>query len=92
MDVWTQVPAQAFQEGEWNSKKSQADGANGGTSTGGKNNSKNKDSKEPFISLRKKYKEFCQDFTRQRGDLHLSEAEKQKKNRAICSSVKSFKN
>lgn len=37
---------------------------------------KNKEAKEPFISLRTKYKEFCKNFTRQRGDLHLSEKEK----------------
>lgn len=34
--------------------------------------------KEPFISLREKYKNICEKFVRQRGDLHLSEEEKKK--------------
>ena len=38
---------------------------------------KHKDiAKEPFISLRKKYRNFCEKFSRQRGDLHLSDKEK----------------
>jgi len=38
---------------------------------------KNKEiAKEPFISMRAKYREFCRNFTRQRGDLHLSEEER----------------
>jgi len=35
-------------------------------------------SKEPFISLRNKYKNFCEEFIRQRGDLHLTDEEKKK--------------
>ena len=38
---------------------------------------KHKDiAKEPFISLRNKYRNICENFVRQRGDLHLSEKEK----------------
>lgn len=38
---------------------------------------KHKDTaKEPFISLREKYKDMCKSFSRQRGDIHLSEQEK----------------
>ena len=37
---------------------------------------KNTQSKEPFIALRTKYMKLCQNFTRQRGDLHLTEDEK----------------
>lgn len=38
---------------------------------------KHKDvAKEPFISLRDKYKNICENFVRQRGDIHISEAEK----------------
>lgn len=33
--------------------------------------------KEPFISLRKKYKNLCENFMRQRGDIHLSDKEKE---------------
>ena len=37
---------------------------------------KNSESKEPFISLVSKYSGFCKEFSRQRGDIHLSEEEK----------------
>jgi ADP-heptose:LPS heptosyltransferase len=38
---------------------------------------KHKDiAKEPFISLRTKYSHLCEKFSRQRGDLHLSDKEK----------------
>lgn len=37
---------------------------------------KNKQSKESFIALREKYKNICQNFARQRGDIHLSKEEK----------------
>jgi len=37
---------------------------------------KNPDAKEPFISLRNKYSDFCKNFMRQRGDVYLSEKEK----------------
>lgn len=37
---------------------------------------KNIASREPFISLAKKYKDFGKKFARQRGDLHLSQDEK----------------
>lgn len=38
---------------------------------------KHKDvAKEPFIALREKYKNFCEKFVRQRGDLHLTDIEK----------------
>ncbi|HUT43960.1 MAG TPA: glycosyltransferase family 9 protein, partial [Desulfobacterales bacterium] len=37
---------------------------------------KNPEAKEPFISLRNKYKNFCQEFVRQRGDIHMTEEEK----------------
>lgn len=40
------------------------------------NPDKVKDPKEPFISLNKKYNQFCKEFVRQRGDIHLSEKEK----------------
>jgi len=40
------------------------------------NTKKNSNAKEPFISLRNKYRDFCQEFSRQRGDLHLTEEEK----------------
>jgi ADP-heptose:LPS heptosyltransferase len=32
--------------------------------------------KEPFISLRSKYRQICKEFVRQRGDLHLTPEEK----------------
>lgn len=32
--------------------------------------------KEPFISLREKYNQICKEFARQRGDIHLSDEEK----------------
>ena len=38
---------------------------------------KNKDAREPFISLREKYKEHCKEFARQRGDIHMSSEEKE---------------
>lgn len=34
--------------------------------------------REPFIALRSKYRKFCEQFARQRGDLHLSPEEKQR--------------
>lgn len=34
------------------------------------------EAKEPFISLKNKYQKFCNDFARQRGDIHLSDKEK----------------
>jgi len=37
---------------------------------------KNSEAKEPFISLRKKYEKLCENFTRQRGDIHLTDKEK----------------
>jgi len=40
------------------------------------NTKKNPNAYEPFISLAKKYKDFCNNFARQRGDLHLTEEEK----------------
>jgi ADP-heptose:LPS heptosyltransferase/glycosyltransferase involved in cell wall biosynthesis len=40
------------------------------------NSKKNDKAKEPFITLRDKYRGFGQNFSRQRGDLHLSEEEK----------------
>jgi len=40
------------------------------------NEEKNSDAKEPFISLRKKYEKICQNFVRQRGDIHMTAEEK----------------
>jgi ADP-heptose:LPS heptosyltransferase/glycosyltransferase involved in cell wall biosynthesis len=37
---------------------------------------KNSDSREPYISWRKKYAKFCKEFSRQRGEIFLSENEK----------------
>lgn len=37
---------------------------------------KNPEAREPFIGLVKKYTDFCQKFSRQRGDIHLSSSEK----------------
>ena len=39
-----------------------------------KKNAKN--AKEPFISFREKYHQICQEFSRQRGDIHLTDKEK----------------
>lgn len=38
---------------------------------------KNKDAREPFISLREKYKKHCKEFSRQWGDIHMSSEEKE---------------
>ncbi|MBU2249205.1 MAG: hypothetical protein KKD77_20830 [Gammaproteobacteria bacterium] len=38
---------------------------------------KNPEAREPFISLRKQYKNICENFVRQRGDIHLTEEEKE---------------
>jgi glycosyltransferase involved in cell wall biosynthesis len=51
-----------------------ANGSVGDPSLG--DSKKNSNAKEPFISLRGKYREICKNFVRQRGDLHLSEREK----------------
>lgn len=40
------------------------------------NKDKNNKAYEPFISLHSKYRNFCKKFTRQRGDIHLSEHER----------------
>jgi ADP-heptose:LPS heptosyltransferase len=41
------------------------------------NPKKNKNAREPFISLREKYKDHCKKFARQRGDLHMTSEEKE---------------
>jgi ADP-heptose:LPS heptosyltransferase len=41
------------------------------------NPKKNPNAREPFISLREKYSKFCRTFTRQRGDIHLTQEEKE---------------
>lgn len=51
--------------------------ANGDTGDPSMSNpAKNPDSREPFISWRGKYKKFCKEFSRQRGEIFLSEEEK----------------
>ena len=53
--------------------------ANGNVGDKSLSQEKNKEhgAKEPFLSLGKKYRTFCKEFVRQRGDIHLSEEEKQ---------------
>ncbi len=52
-----------------------ANGSVGDPSLG--NPGKNQNAREPFISLRERYKKHCKEFARQRGDIHLTSEEKE---------------
>lgn len=41
------------------------------------NPEKNDEAREPFITLKQKYTKFCKEFSRQRGDIHLTDKEKE---------------
>jgi len=52
--------------------------ANGAIGDPSLSDNKKSKGKEPFLSIGKKYSGFCKNFTRQRGDIHLTDAEKEK--------------